>query len=207
MAKIEAVLFDYGMVLSGPPDASSRARMEKLLGADAERFHTAYWKFRDAYDRGALSGERYWHEVAKELDRTIDESTLAALIEADVTHWVQPNDAMIAWAMALQRRGVKTGILSNMGDAMEFGLLAKLPWLKDFQHSTFSHRLGIAKPDAVIYRAAADGLGVSPETILFIDDRQENIDAAHAAGMAAVLYKAHPEFVKSMHQAGYTDLL
>jgi putative hydrolase of the HAD superfamily len=207
MAKIEAVLFDYGMVLSGPPDAAARKHMEELLSADSHTFDAAYWKFRDAYDRGALSGKAYWHEVAKELIRPVDASTIAALIDADTTHWAQPNEAMVAWAAALQRAGVKTGILSNMGDAMEHGLVAKHLWLQNFGHTTFSHRLGIAKPDNAIYASAIDGLGIPPEAILFIDDREENIEAARAAGMAAILYNAHPAFVSELKRAGYTEFL
>jgi putative hydrolase of the HAD superfamily len=207
MAKIEAVLFDYGMVLSGPPDAFQRRRMEELLRTNVDRFHEAYWQFRDAYDRGTLSGKNYWHEVAKDLDRTLDASTLALLIEADTLHWAQPNEPMMAWAAALQRADVKTGILSNMGDAMEDGLLEKLPWLRDFSHSTYSHRLMIAKPDPAIYRAAAEGLGVPPHEILFIDDREENIAAATTSGMSAVVYRTHADFLTEMKRAGHAHLL
>jgi putative hydrolase of the HAD superfamily len=207
MAKIEAVLFDYGMVLSGPPDAAERKRMEELLSADSESFHAAYWKFRDDYDRGILSGTNYWHEVAKNLGKTLDASTLTSLIEADTMHWAQPNEPMIAWASALQRAGVKTGILSNMGDAMEDGLLENLPWLRNFTNSTYSHRLNLAKPDAAIYRMAAEGLGVLQAAILFIDDREENIAAAKNAGMQAVVYRTYQPFVAEMQQAGYAYLI
>jgi putative hydrolase of the HAD superfamily len=207
MAKIEAVLFDYGMVLSGPPDAFQRRRMEELLRTNAGSFHAAYWKFRDAYDRGLLSGEQYWHEVANDLGRALETSTLASLIEADTLHWAKPNEPMVAWAAALQRAGVKTGILSNMGDAMEDGLLEKLPWLRDFTHSTYSHRLKIAKPDPAIYRTAAEGLGVPAQAVLFIDDREENIVAAKAAGMRSVVYRTHAVFLAEMEQAGYAHLL
>jgi putative hydrolase of the HAD superfamily len=181
--------------------------MEEFLGADSKSFHAAYWKFRDAYDRGALSGEAYWHAVAKVLHRSIDDAMMAELLEADTAHWSQPNEPMIAWATALQRAGVKTGILSNMGDAMEKGLIAKLPWLQSFAHTTYSHRLGIAKPDPDIYVSSTKGLGLPPEAILFIDDREENIEAAHSAGMAAILYSTHGAFIDSMRRADYDDLL
>ena len=46
----------------------------------------------------------------------------------------------------------KPDILSNIGDAMEIGVRGQFPALDKFTHHTFSHRLGIAKPDAAIYQ-------------------------------------------------------
>ncbi|WNF31315.1 HAD-IA family hydrolase [Streptomyces sp. C11-1] len=47
----------------------------------------------------------------------------------------------------------------------------------------------VAKPDAAIYRIAAERAGVPMERCLFVDDRQENVDAATALGMTGILYR------------------
>jgi putative hydrolase of the HAD superfamily len=205
--KIEAVLFDYGMVLSGPADPVAWARMQAILGVSGERFDAAYWRTRDAYDRGALSGVAYWRQVGEDVGRVVDESMLAGLIAADTALWTQENPPMIAWAQELQRRGVKTGILSNLGDAMEAGVRERFSWLEGFAHHTFSHRLGIAKPDRAIYAHAAEGLGVAPEEILFIDDREVNVRGAREAGMVGLLYAGHAAFVEAMRGLGLGWLL
>ncbi len=205
--KINAVLFDYGMVLSGPPDLTARRTMERILGVDEETFQAAYWKHRDSYDRGTLGGLTYWDSVASELHQSLDAVSLDALIDADNALWTLPNYPMIEWAASLQRAGIKTGILSNIGDAMEAGIRARFPWLDEFSHHTFSHRLGIAKPDPAIYRHAAEGLQVPADEILFVDDREENILAARAAGMVAVQYPSHEAFVQEMQRLGLGSLL
>jgi putative hydrolase of the HAD superfamily len=211
MPNVQAVLFDYGMVLSQPPDPAAWQQMQQLLGVTADELERGYWQFRDAYDRGALSGVAYWHAVAQSMARPLDEPILHALLDADTALWTRPNEPMIAWAQSLQRAGVPTGILSNLGDAMEAGLFARLPWLHSFQHHTFSHRLGIAKPDLAIYRHAAAGLSVEPEAILFIDDRAENVAAARAADMLAIRYlpsstgsfdDSFAKFATSLREAG-----
>jgi len=207
MNKISAVLFDYGMVLSGPPDPAAREEMRRILNVDEEHFRAIYWKHRDDYDRGTLNSVAYWEHVARDLHRTLDARQLSALIGADSALWTQPNQAMIEWAAALQRAGIKIGILSNIGDAMEAGIVARFPWLSEFHHKTFSHRLGMAKPDAAIYHHAAEGLGVPPEEIMFVDDREENIVAARAAGMNAIQYSDHAAFEQSMRAEGYAGLL
>jgi len=205
--KISAVLFDYGMVLSNVPEELHWRQLEQVLAADQAGFQAAYWKYRDAYDRGALSAQTYWETVARDLDKTLDARTVRALIDADTAVWTQPNVEMMDWAARLNRAGIKTGILSNIGDAMELGVLGRFPALAEFSHHTFSHRLGIAKPDAAIYRHAVEGLGVPAEEILFVDDREENIVAARTAGMVAVQYLGHEGFVKEMQRIGLGSLL
>jgi putative hydrolase of the HAD superfamily len=205
--KISAVLFDYGMVLSGPPDPTARRDMEGVLGVNEETFQAAYWKHRDAYDRGTLGGMTYWQSVGRDVHRSLDATQLSTLIEADNDLWTQPNKPMIEWAASLQRAGIKTGILSNIGDAMEAGIRERFPWIAEFAHHTFSHRLGIAKPDPAIYRHAAEGLGVPAGDILFVDDKEENILAARNAGMVAVQYSSHEAFVEELKRLGLSGLL
>ena len=182
-------------------------QLERVLDAEREGFQAAYWKYRDAYDRGALSAQTYWETVARDLGKTIDAEVLRALIDADTAVWTQPNVEMMEWAARLNRAGIKTGILSNIGDAMELGVRGRFPALDEFSHHTFSHRLGIAKPDAAIYRHAVEGLGVPAGEILFVDDREENILAARAAGMVAVQYLGHAGFVEEMERMGLGWLL
>jgi putative hydrolase of the HAD superfamily len=205
--KISAVLFDYGMVLSNVPEDLAWRQLEHVLDAEQEAFQASYWKYRDAYDRGSLSAQTYWESVARDLDTPIDADVLHALIDADTNVWTQPNVEMMEWAARLNRAGIKTGILSNIGDAMEVGVRGRFPALGEFTHHTFSHRLGIAKPDAAIYRHAVEGLGVPEGEILFVDDREENILAARAAGMVAVQYGGHGGFVEEMERMGLGWLL
>lgn len=205
--EIQAVLFDYGLVLTGPPHPAAWQRMKTLLRAEEVPFHAAYWHPRHDYDRGAFNGETYWTHVAQGLGQTPDRETLRALEDADTELWTQPNAPMIAWAAALQAAGVRTGILSNLGDAMEVGVRERCPWLGGFDHLTFSHRLGTAKPDLAIYRHAAAGLGVEPAHVLFIDDREDNIAGARAAGMQTLQYTDPASFEQAMRHSGWAHLL
>lgn len=205
-AQITAVLFDYGLVLTGPAHPPAWEHMKTLLGADEAAFHAAYWRHRQPYDSGALTGEAYWRQVATDLHQS-PEVKLQALLDADTHLWTQPNQPMIDWAAHLQQAGIFTGILSNLGDAMEAGVREQCPWLHAFNHLTFSHRLGTTKPDPTIYAHAANGLGVEPAEILFIDDREDNIAGALAAGMQAIRYLDHDSFLADLRTAGLGYLL
>ncbi len=203
---VNAVLFDYGMVLSGPPDPAAWARMLEITGLDDERFRAGYWAPRHEYDRGTYAGAEYWLEAGRHAGVELTPAQVTDLIEADTALWTGVNQPMIDWAARLQKAGVKTGILSNLGDAMTLGVLGKMKWLEAFDHRVFSHALKIAKPEAAIYRAAADGLGVPPAEILFIDDRADNCEGGRAAGMQVIQYGGHEDFVRELEGSGLGEL-
>jgi putative hydrolase of the HAD superfamily len=57
-----------------------------------------------------------------------------------------------------------------------------------FEVAFSSCYVGLRKPKNAIYRRALDILGTPPERILFIDDRQENVAAAAAAGIQTIRF-------------------
>lgn len=206
MPEIRAVLFDYGLVLSGPPDPLAHLRMEKILNATYAELEVPYWRYRHDYDLGELSGVEFWRKVSADLGHELTNHELTHLLQADIDLWTQPNQPMIDWAIALQGAGIPTGILSNLGDAMEDGILGRLSWLAGFHHQTFSHRLRMAKPDERIYRHAIAGIGQPAEGTLFIDDRIENVDAARSVGLHAIQYSSHGGFLRALQDANVTGL-
>lgn len=207
MNPIHAVLFDYGQVLSLSPDPVQWQRMLQITGFDEPAFHHGYWAFRHAYDRGELNGIAYWQKVAASAGHFFSTGQIDSLIDADVELWTRLNTPMVEWAQQLQAAGIRTGILSNIGDAMTDGLLRKFNWLAAFDHQVWSYSLFLAKPEPAIYAAAAEGLKTLPAEILFIDDKLENIDAALAFGMQAIQYSDHPAFIREMQGRGLGSLL
>ncbi len=205
-ATISAVLFDYGQVLTGPPHPPAWARMREVTGLSDDAFSSAYWAPRRAYDRGTHTGTAYWLEVGKEAGLTLGEAQVTALVEADTSLWTQPNQPMIDWAQRLQTAGTRTGILSNLGDAMMSGVLATFPWLAHFDLLLWSHTVLLAKPEPDIYRHAAEGLRTAPAEILFVDDREDNIEGASAAGMQAIRYLDQESFELEMSERGLSSL-
>jgi putative hydrolase of the HAD superfamily len=207
MTSIQAVLFDYGMVLSASPDPAAWQRMKDISGFDEKTFHHAYWAFRHAYDRNDLNGMTYWAKVAQFGGTVFTPEQVQGLIAADVDLWTRLNMPMVEWAQQLQRAGMRTGILSNIGDAMTEGLLKKFEWLCGFNHCIWSYQLSMAKPEEGIYRAAVEGLKTSAGNILFLDDKIENIEAARAVGLEAIQYRDHDTFQREMKERGFGALL
>jgi len=204
---VQAVLFDFGKVLSNAEDPTAWAALLDFTGLPEQRFHDAYWAYRHDYDRDTLDSTAYWRAVAAHAGATFAEAQIPRLRELDVDLWTNMNERMVIFAQNLQRAGIRTGILSNIGDAMASGIVARLPWLSGFYHCTWSYALGLAKPEAAIYLKTAEALATPPENILFFDDREENIAAAVALGFQAIRFTDYESLLRDLRDRGYADIL
>jgi len=185
---LRAVIFDYGMVLSGPPDPKAHAALMRITGLPAENLDPLYWADRHAFDEGKLTGEAYWRDILHQAGLTLSPSAVAELMHWDARMWMTLNPAMLAWQGALEASGFLTAILSNIGDSVQQAMEREIKWLTRFDVLVWSYQLRMAKPDPAIYRYTLEKLGTQPEETLFIDDRQENVEAATALGMKALLF-------------------
>jgi putative hydrolase of the HAD superfamily len=61
---IDAVIFDYGKVLSNPEDPEAQRKLIALAGIERPDFEHHYWLHRNAYNQGHLNGRTYWEKIA-----------------------------------------------------------------------------------------------------------------------------------------------
>lgn len=187
---LRAVIFDYGMVLTGQPDHDAHAAMVRITGLPVDRFESLYWADRHAYDEGKLTGAMFWQKLIRDAKLGLDQSAVEELNRQDARMWTTTNPAMLDWQAKLKQRGLLTAILSNMGDSVLENMKQKFDWLSEFDVLVWSFQLHMAKPDPAIYVHTLQQLGTGPEETLFIDDKQVNIDAARKLGMPAILFSS-----------------
>jgi 2-haloacid dehalogenase len=101
-------------------------------------------------------------------------------------HWCDIAQPAIAHSIrllhALKARHLPVFALSNFG-AQNFPLsAAQFPFLQQFDRAYISGRMGLIKPDPAIYAAVEADCGLPPASLLFTDDREDNIAAAAARG-------------------------
>jgi putative hydrolase of the HAD superfamily len=202
---IEAVIFDYGKVLSNSEDPEAQQKLLALTGLDRPTFDHHYWRHRHEYDMGTLNGRTYWEQFGREAGIVVTPELIDDLIETDVIMWTSLNEEMLAWVVALQEAGIKTAILSNMGWEVLGYMRQEFGWLAHFQHHTWSCELGICKPDPAIYIHTCQKLGVAPQNALFLDDKPENIAAATEVGLNAVLFESIEQLRRDLRARGLQD--
>jgi putative hydrolase of the HAD superfamily len=204
---LRAVVFDYGMVLTGPQDPTAYAELLRITGLTSARLDSFYWADRHAYDEGKLTGLAFWQKISRDAGLNLDQSAIEELNLWDARMWTTQNDAMLAWQQQLKKRGILTAILSNMGDNVHANMEREFDWLSQFDALVWSYQLLMAKPDPAIYRYVLKELGTRPEETLFIDDRQVNVDAADAMGMRGVLFSTVEKLRADLMASGLDEAL
>ncbi len=185
---LRAVVFDYGMVLTGPQDPEAHAALLRITGLDLERFELLYWADRHSYDEGKLTGLAFWEKFLDAAGLDHVPATVEELNHLDARMWTTQNPAMLNWQLKLKEGGILTAILSNMGDNVLANMKREFDWLPRFDVLVWSFQLRMAKPDPAIYHHVLKELGTQPEETLFLDDKLVNIEAALALGFKAIQF-------------------
>lgn len=187
---IEAVIFDYGEVISERADPVHMTKMARIAGLDEQTVNHLYWKFRDEYDRGTYRGEGYWGAIGEAARRRFSDDQIRELVREDVVSWSRVREPVLEWQRALERAGIKTAVLSNMMHDLLAHMRSDFDWLEHFTYQTYSCEIGAVKPEEPIYRHVLAGLGVPAERALFLDDREVNIAGARAAGLHGIVFQS-----------------
>ncbi len=204
--RINAVIFDYGNVLSRVPEQDDIEAMAAIMRVDTERFLEGYWRHRLEYDCG-MPSSAYWQTVADFLRIELNQGEADQLTKIDAISWSRPNSNMAQLAYRLHRAGIELAILSNMPTDIKIYLENNCDWLPEFVHRTYSCDLKFAKPDPRIYEHSVNKMARHEERIVFIDDRQENIDAARKIGINSLLFSGFERLVEDLGETSLKEHL
>jgi epoxide hydrolase-like predicted phosphatase len=203
MAGIEAVIFDYGGVLSTTPFAGiaeferkmgypERSLSQLLFGKGAspqgptEEIPDHDWHL---LETGRMSLEEFHERLVTRseaaLGRPLDLGIYAQFLrELGVgVHWM-----IIHRVRELRAEGYRTAILTN--NVKEWGRYWKesIP-LDLFELVVDSCDVGLRKPDPAIFRLTCERLGVAPEGAVFLDDTRRHVETARSVGLHAILVR------------------
>jgi epoxide hydrolase-like predicted phosphatase len=183
---LQAIIFDFGGVFMKTTDYQPRHQWDHRLGlppGSVERIVHGSESWRAA-QKGQLSMESYWQDVAQQLHLTADEVRQLA---DDFYSGDSLDSALVQIAKSLRERGLRVALLSNDGPHLRHKL-DHLGITDLFDPLVISADIGVMKPDARAYQAVLDLLGCRPDETLFIDDMPANIEGAQAVGMNGIQY-------------------
>ncbi|WP_406021702.1 HAD family phosphatase [Nocardioides sp. NBC_00850] len=203
MREIDAVLFDYGGVLTGPvKDSIARWLAADVIDPESFSRTLRAWLSHDAEDgtpvhrleTGELTIPGFEALFAAEL-RTVDgRAVVPDGILGRLFAGMRPDPTMFALVEELRAAGLRVGLLSNSwGNTYP---RARIDALLD--PVVISGEVGLRKPDVAIYELALDRLGVPADRVLFIDDADPNVLGARASGLRALLHVDHPSTRSSL---------
>ena len=193
----KVVVFDLGKVLVDF-DYSIAARR---IAARSSKSMTSLVSFLSAsspllvkYESGQVTREEFFQQVSKGTGYQGGIKEFSNCFN-DVFFEIP---AMVKLHSELRGRGMATYILSNTNDlAIEH--VNHMPFYRNFDGYVYSYEVGAMKPDARIYEALEKMCGRQGGDIIYLDDREENINGAEQRGWQAYLHET-PEKTRAMFE-------
>ncbi|MFZ0304283.1 MAG: HAD-IA family hydrolase [Terracidiphilus sp.] len=188
MLPFDGILFDVGgVLLTNGWDHGERAAAVEKFGLDRASFEARHETVVDAWEKGEISRVAYLDATVFNEPRAFSRDEFFAFILAQSK--ILPNGALGILEELAASKSYMVGCLNNEARETNDYRFATFGLRQYFKVAFSSCYVGLRKPHLEIYRRAIDILGLPAERILFIDDRQENVDGALQAGMKGIRFE------------------
>jgi putative hydrolase of the HAD superfamily len=193
------VIFDYGGVLAFHQTREDAERLARIANLPLETLNELYWRDRGPYDKGLMTAEDYWNDIAQRGGATFNALTIRDLIEADNESWTKFDMEMYQFVETLRSTGKRVAVLSNMPHELGETIKSTTQGFAPFHHVTLSYEVRSIKPEREIYEHCLAGLGMPAEQTLFLDDRPENIEGAKRLGIHGVQFTSREQVLAHLN--------
>ena len=200
MSKIEWVLFDLGGVLvevEQPRIFSALSEETGLAAAEVKARLKAAIHLWNPFIEREFTPRELAQLVNGLLSANLTEQQVVEAFNAELGATIQPTAELLPGL----RHKTQVGCLSNTNSIHWDRLLSAYDFMGQFDRRFASQILGCAKPKSIVYEKVEKLLGVPPRSILFFDDRQDNVDAAARLGWHARLYNGHERLLADLTAA------
>ncbi|MCF7808252.1 MAG: HAD family phosphatase [Candidatus Marinimicrobia bacterium] len=183
---IKAIFFDIGGVLVRVDSSAAIKKLSSRLKVDETHIRDAMSRdLMVKYEKGHLDSNQFYENLL--INCASSEKMELSEFKMYWQDVLFPKERMIAFLdRAIEH--LPTWLLSNTNDFHYEILVEKFPFMKKVNGGTYSFMVASMKPESLIYEQAIRKCGELPQHILFIDDLEENVNAARSLGLNTILY-------------------
>jgi putative hydrolase of the HAD superfamily len=184
---VDAVLFDLYDTFVWSRWGELSEMIADRLGVERQSLHRAYDETRRARGVGAFgSAEGDMSAIVSAAGVAPDAPLIDELTQLERSFLADGGITLyedsVEVAAELRARGTRTALVSNCSHST-IPVVVGLGLAEVLDVLVLSVTAGVSKPDAGIYRAALDGVGVGADRAVFVDDQTRYCDGAAALGI------------------------
>ncbi len=194
---IKAVIFDLGGVLIDFPIPKMMEYCARSLGVTQKELVREARLLRKPFQEGAMSEDELWETICARTGAARPRS--ASLWEDAFRAAYREKAEVFAIVEQLQALKFRIGLLSNTERP---SIRCLDPGRYNFDALVYSCEEGFSKPGPEIYAIALERLGTAPGDAVFVDDQQDNIDAARQLGIHSILFRAADQLREDLARLG-----
>ena len=203
---IEAVIFDFGGVLTSSPfEAFARFETERGLPIDIIRRTNAANHLENAwarFERAEVDIDTFdtlFAEESRALGAEVRGRDVLPLLQGDL----RPE---MVEALKRIKAGLKTGCITNNLPANAIGsMTGRSLYIAEvmvlFDHVIESAEIGLRKPDPRIYKMMVETLKVDPKNCVYLDDLGVNLKPAREIGMTTIKVTSGAQAIAELEAA------
>lgn len=193
------IVFDFGSVIAKTDKQQVIHFISQSLKISPEDAQHVFQQLKEHTSQE--KGEKeFWNTYAKEKKVTLPDHWLEKLDEERLSA-LQEIPGMVHLVKDLQRQGYQTALLSNVRGS-QAAIKRKLGYYNLFDPVLLSYEIGIKKPDPEIYKLLLSKLQALPQTVLFIDNKQANVDAAKELGVDGIVFLSSDQLIQELGKRG-----
>jgi len=195
------VFFDVGNVILGFSHERSRDQMADVCGIDPKFVQQVVFDegLQNRYESGQIDCHSFAGEILQHSRASVSQRELI-LAASDI---FTLNRDVVPLLAALRLVNVPLGILSNTCPGHWEQVLLAAPCVSQyFSRFVLSHESQCMKPGLKIYQDAIAQADRPAESIFFVDDRWENVQAARSVGMDAHLFESASQVYRLLDARG-----
>ncbi len=201
---VDTVIFDIGRVLVefDWEKYLENFKFGKEIKAEIGNkiFRSSFWKERD---RGSHSEDEYLEmaiDSVPHLEKEVRE------VFTNVINIVEVYPFATEWVKSIKSQGKKVYLLSNYSKASFENDVPNFEFAKYVDGGVISYEVEYIKPELEIYKTLIEKYKINPQNAVFLDDVEENIEAAKKCGLHGILVKSHTQAVEALKGYGIKEV-
>jgi HAD superfamily hydrolase (TIGR01509 family) len=204
-AGIEAGIFDVGGVLIANTSDAIVRDITATLQIGEHAFARAWATLGPLLGAGRIEEDAFWRQVVAATGaagRVPVPPEESLFVREYARGWLEHRE-VLDLVTRVRRAELKTAALSNT-IAPHVAYMLRRDLFRDFDLRVFSNEVGASKPDPAIYLHTLRRLGLEdrPTAAFFVDDRQENVDAALRLGIRGLLFRDAAQLERDLAALG-----
>lgn len=195
---IQSIVFDFGDIFINLDKQATLSALEKL---GLQEWNTALDELNEQFERGEISRNAFLQGLQQQLPNATQDQILAAW-NAVLLDFPQHR---LTFLQELSKK-YRLFLLSNT-DSIHISHFEEQngkgfyeAFYNCFEKVYFSFEMGMRKPDSAIYQRVLNEQELDPATVLFVDDKKENTDAAAELGIKVWNLQVGQEDVTELYE-------
>ena len=184
MTQLSVVVFDLGKVLVDFDYSIAIRRFAERSDAGMDQIHRLInSSIQVEYECGKITTDEFFEAIRDEAGFRGDRAEFVTIF-ADI---FSPMETMIEFFERLKPFGIPTCVFSNTNEIAVGHIREQFLFYSLFDNYVLSYEEGGMKPDEPIYDVVEQRTGESGPSILYIDDRLDNIETGRGRGWQTIL--------------------